>query len=373
MHIHELLMYTVKQGASDLHISAGEIPALRLHGEIQRINAPPISSDDCKRLLFAIMNERQKSKFEEELEADFSIGIEGVARFRVNVFYQGRGIGAVFRTIPSSVIPLEKLGLPSTVLDIANYKRGLVLVTGPTGSGKSTTLAAVLHHINCNRREHILTIEDPVEFVHKPEKCIINQRELGAQTRSFNNALRAALREDPDVILVGEMRDLETIQLALTAAETGHLVFGTLHTKGAKDTIDRIIDVFPSSQQSQVRTMLAGSLQAVVSQMLLPKARAKGRVCACEIMIVTYGIRNLIRENKVFQIPSLMQASAGSGMLVLEQHLMQLANAGEITREAAIEAAGDPDLFGGEEEQPSATRGGRSTTGARRPVRPGRK
>jgi twitching motility protein PilT len=367
MHIHELLMYTVKQGASDLHISAGEVPALRLHGEIQRINAPPISPDDCKRLLFAIMNERQKSKFEEELEADFSVGIEGVARFRVNVFYQGRGIAAVFRTIPSEVIPLDKLGLPKAILDIANYKRGLVLVTGPTGSGKSTTLAAVLHHINCNRKEHILTIEDPVEFVHTPSKCIINQRELGAQTKSFNNALRAALREDPDVILVGEMRDLETIQLALTAAETGHLVFGTLHTKGAKDTIDRIIDVFPSEQQGQVRTMLAGSLQAVVSQMLLKKAQGKGRACACEIMIVNYGIRNLIRENKVFQIPSLMQAAAGSGMMTLATHLIQLTKAGAITREAAIEAAGDPELFGQEDEKQQSKKS--STSVSRRPVR----
>ncbi len=365
MHIHELLMYAVKQGASDLHISAGEAPALRLHGEIHRINAPPIGGDDCKRLLFSIMNERQKSKFEEELEADFSVGLEGVARFRVNVFYQGRGIGAVFRMIPNKVIPLEKLNLPKVVVEIANYKRGLVLVTGPTGSGKSTTLAGVLDHINRSRREHILTIEDPVEFVHTPDKCIINQRELGAQTKSFNNALRAALREDPDVILVGEMRDLETIQLALTAAETGHLVFGTLHTKGAKDTIDRIIDVFPPEQQAQVRTMLSGSLQAVVSQTLMKKARGKGRVAACEIMIVTYGIRNLIRENKVFQIPSLMQASKGSGMRTLGDHLIELALRGEVTREAAIEASGDPDLFSSVTEDQTV----QTTTGARRPVR----
>ena len=365
MHIHELLMYAVKQGASDLHIAAGEVPALRLHGEIHRIQAPPIGADDCKRLLFSIMNERQKSNFEETMEADFSVGLEGVARFRVNVFYQGRGIAAVFRTIPDNVIPLEKLNLPPVVTEIANYKRGLVLVTGPTGSGKSTTLAAILNHINKTRREHILTIEDPVEFVHAPDKCIINQRELGAQTKSFNNALKAALREDPDVILIGEMRDLDTIQLALTAAETGHLVFGTLHTKGAKDTIDRIIDVFPAEQQAQVRTMLSGSLQAVVSQTLLKKATGKGRVCACEVMLVTYGIRNLIRENKVFQIPSLMQAGRGSGMRVLSDHLVELAMSGQITREAAIDAAGDPELFSGAPEEPTV----RSTTGARRPVR----
>jgi twitching motility protein PilT len=352
MHIHELLMYAVKQGASDLHVSAGEVPALRVSGEIQRINAPPIAGDDCKRLLFSIMNERQKAEFEENLEADFSIGIRDLARFRVNLFYQGRGIGAVFRTIPSEILPLEKLNLPPVIKDIAGYKRGMVLVTGPTGSGKSTTLAAVLDHINKTRREHILTIEDPVEFVHTPQKCIINQRELHAHTKSFNNALRAALREDPDVILVGEMRDLETISLALTAAETGHLVFGTLHTKGAKDTIDRIIDVFPSEQQAQVRTMLSGSLQAVVSQSLLKKKSGKGRVAATEIMIVNYGIRNLIRENKVFQIPSLMQASAGSGMITLKQSLINLVQKGDISREAAIEASGDPDMFEGVEERP---------------------
>ena len=359
MHIHELLMYAVKQGASDLHISAGEVPSLRIHGEIQRINAPPISGDDCKRLLFSVMNERQKSNFEEHLEADFSIGIENVARFRVNLFYQGRGIAGVFRMIPSEIIPLEKLNLPPVVKAVAEYKRGLVLVTGPTGSGKSTTLAAILDHINLTRREHILTIEDPVEFVHTPKKCIINQRELHAHTKSFSNALRAALREDPDVILVGEMRDLETIQLALTAAETGHLVFGTLHTKGAKDTIDRIIDVFASEQQAQVRTMLSGSLQAVISQTLLRKAQGKGRIAACEIMLVSYGIRNLIRENKIFQIPSLMQASAASGNQTLAAALMELARTGEITRQAAIEASGDPDLFVSEDERVAQQASGR--------------
>lgn len=345
MHIHELLMYAVKQGASDLHISAGEVPALRVHGEIQRINAPPVAGDDTKRLLFSIMNERQKAQFEETLEADFSIGIKDVARFRVNCFYQGRGMAAVFRMIPSEIIPMEKLNLPPAVQEIANFKRGMVLVTGPTGSGKSTTLASMLDYINKTRREHILTIEDPVEFVHSPQKCIVNQRELHAHTKSFNNALKAALREDPDVILIGEMRDLETISLALTAAETGHLVFGTLHTKGAKDTIDRIIDVFPPEQQAQVRTMLSGSLQAVVSQTLLRKKEGKGRVAACEIMIVNYGIRNLIRENKVFQIPSLMQASAGQGMITLAQALIQLTQSGDISRAAAIEASGDKELF----------------------------
>jgi twitching motility protein PilT len=345
MHIHELLVYCVKQGASDLHIAAGEVPALRIHGEIQRINAPPLPADQCKRLLFSVMNERQKSSFEETLEADFSVGIEGMARFRVNVFYQTRGIAAVFRTIPSKVIPFDDLKLPQQIKKVCDYKRGLVLVTGPTGSGKSTTLASILHHINHTRSEHILTIEDPVEFVHAPAKCIINQRELNAHTKSFGNALRAALREDPDVILVGEMRDLETIQLALTAAETGHLVFGTLHTKGAKDTIDRIIDVFPADQQSQVRTMLSGSLQAVVSQVLLRTKDGKGRVAATEIMFCTYGIRNLIRENKIFQIPSLMQTTRGSGNCTLKDSLVTLFQAGKISRESAIEASGDPDLL----------------------------
>jgi twitching motility protein PilT len=360
MHIHELLIYTVKQGASDLHISAGEVPALRLHGEIQRLNTPAIDADNCKRLLFSIMNEKQKRVFEETLEADFSLGIEGHARFRVNVFYQTRGIAAVFRVIPSKVIPLKDLKLPAIIKDISDFKRGLVLVTGPTGSGKSTTLAAMLDYINENRREHILTIEDPVEFVHTPKRCIINQRELGSNTKSFSNALRAALREDPDVILVGEMRDLETISLALTAAETGHLVFGTLHTKGAKDTIDRIIDAFPHEQQQQVRTMLSGSLQAVVSQMLLKRANGKGRVCAAEVMLVSYGIRNLIRENKVFQIPSIMQASKSAGNVLLDDSLRALAEQGVITREAATDASGNADLFANEEQTQSASQTRRS-------------
>ena len=351
MHIHELLMYTVKQGASDLHLSAGEIPALRLHGEVQRINAPPLNPDDAKRLMYSVMNERQKKRFEEDLEVDFSLGLEGFARFRVNVFYQNRGVAAVFRTIPSTVIPLQDLKLPSVIDRIAEYRRGLVLVTGPTGSGKSTTLAAMLHHINHTRREHILTIEDPIEFVHSADKCIINQREVGANTKSFSAALRSALREDPDIILVGEMRDLETISLALTAAETGHLVFGTLHTKGAKDTIDRIIDAYPSDQQAQVRTMLSGSLRAVLSQTLVPRKDGKGRVCAMEVMLVNSGIKNLIREAKLHQVPSLMQAGSGQGMQTLAQSLIGLTESGQISREMAIDIAEDPELFSGVDQR----------------------
>ena len=344
MHIHELLMWAVQEGASDLHIAAGEIPALRVHGEVQRFQAPPLNGDDAKRLLFAIMSERQKAAFEEDMDTDFSVGIEGLARFRVNVFYQARGIAAVFRTIPETILRLDQLGMPPALRQIASFKNGLVLVTGPTGSGKSTTLAAMLDHINRTRREHILTIEDPIEFIHTPDRCIINQRELGSHTRTFSNALRAALREDPDVILIGELRDLETIQLALTAAETGHLVFGTLHTRGAAETIDRVIDAFPSSAQAQVRAQLSTSLQAVVSQLLLPRKNKMGRVCASEILVVSYAVRNLIRENKTFQISSMMQSAAASGNKTMATHLAELLRAGDISREIALEAAGDSEL-----------------------------
>jgi len=346
MHVHELLMIAVQEGASDLHISAGEVPALRVHGRIQRFEGTPLPSDEIKRLLYSVMTERQKSSFEETLEADFSIGIEGLARFRVNVFQQARGIAAVFRTIPEQILSLKELGMPPTVTQIADYHQGLVLVTGPTGSGKSTTLAAMVNHINQTREQHVLTIEDPVEFIHSPTRCIINQRELGQHTRSFDSALRAAMREDPDVILVGEMRDLETIKLALTAAETGHLVFATLHTRGAIETVNRIIDVFPSGAQAQIRTQLAGALRAVISQVLLPRKKGKGRICASEIMIVSYAIKNLIRENKVFQIPSLMQSSRGAGNRTLEAHLDELVAKGAITRTTADTVSSDIDLGG---------------------------
>ncbi|NUQ70902.1 MAG: type IV pilus twitching motility protein PilT [Chthonomonadales bacterium] len=342
MHIHELLAHSARTGASDLHIAAGEVPSIRQDGNIQRLrNLEPLRPDETKRLIYSIMNERQKAAVEEELELDFAIGIEGVGRFRVNVFTQARGMGAVFRSIPDRVKSVDELGLPPVLERIAELPRGLVLVTGPTGSGKSTTLAAMIHHINKSEPLHILTIEDPIEFVHQPLRCVINQRELGAHTHSFANALRSALREDPDVILVGEMRDLETIGLALTASETGHLVFGTLHTRGAPDTIARIIDAFPAGQQDQVRAMVANSLQAVISQTLLAR-KGGGRACALEIMRVNFAVRNLIRENKAHQITSMIQTSANLGMQTMDQSLRDLYLRGAITYELAMERAMNP-------------------------------
>jgi len=345
MHIHELLIYAVKQKASDLHLSAGEVPMLRIMGDMIRMNAPVLSPDEAKRLVYSVMSVRQKAQFEKNLELDFSIGLKGLARFRVNAFNHTRGVGAVFRSVPFSVTPLKELGLPPVVAEMARYRKGLVLVTGPTGSGKSTTLAALIDQINSTRSNHILTIEDPVEFHHKPKRSLVNQRELGTHTHSFASALRSALREDPDVILIGELRDLETISLALTAAETGHLVFATLHTRSAADTIDRMIDVFPSAQQEQARAMLAESLRAVISQVLIRGRDQTKRVCAYEIMINNFGVRNLIRENKTFQIQSLMQTSSNVGMITMEQCLKELALKGRITREDAIDHSGNPMLF----------------------------
>ncbi len=345
VRIHELLTFAVKIGASDIHVGAGEIPAMRVDGEIKRLDLAPLGPDDAKRLAYSVMSEKQKTEFENKLECDFSIGLKGLARFRINVFTQSRGVGMVLRQIPSKVLTLEDIKAPKVFEAMANYKKGLVLVTGPTGSGKSTTLAAIIDHINKNRHEHILTVEDPVEFVHVPRKCIINQREVGSHTHSFTNALRSALREDPDVILVGELRDLETISLALTAAETGHLVFGTLHTNSAPETIDRVIDVFPHEQQQQVRTMLSTSLMAVVSQSLLKRSDGKGRVAAHEIMIANNAIRNLIRENKLHQIPSMMQTGKSEGMVVMEECLKDLALRGKISRQDAMQLANNQRLF----------------------------
>ncbi len=345
VQIHELLTFAVEHRASDIHLSAGEVPAVRIDGEIRRLDLERLTPDDAKRLAYSVMNAKQKTFFEKEMEIDFSIGLKGLARFRVNVFTQARGVGLVLRQIPSKVLTLEDIQAPRVFQDIADLKKGLVLVTGPTGSGKSTTLAAIIDHINKTRAEHILTVEDPIEFVHVPDKCVINQREIGAHTHSFSNALRSALREDPDVILVGELRDLETVSLALTAAETGHLVFGTLHTNSCPETIDRIVDSYPHEQQAQVRTMLSTALQAVITQQLLRKAQGPGRAAAHEIMIVNNAVRNLIRENKLFQIVSIMQGGRGDGMQTMEQSLKDLVRRREITREQAIHASHNPNLF----------------------------
>lgn len=345
MDISELLLFAHKQGASDLHISAGEPPRIRVHGDMMPVKVPPLDKKEVHNMIYDILNDRQRKIFEETHDIDFSMELGDVARFRVNVFVHHRGEGAVFRTIPSEILSFDKLGLPQTMRNFAKLEKGIVLVTGPTGSGKSTTLAAVVDLINEERHGHILTIEDPIEFVHKSKKCLVSQREVGPHTHSFANALRGALREDPDVILVGEMRDLETIQLALTAAETGHLVFGTLHTSSAPKTVDRIVDVFPGEEQGQIRAMFAESCRSVVSQVLLKKKEGKGRVAALEIMIGTPAVRNLIREGKVAQLPSALQTGHKWGMQTLDQHLKELVSKDVITKEAALVYAADPELF----------------------------
>ncbi len=344
MDITELLAFSAKQGASDLHLSAGLPPMIRVDGDIRRINLPAMEHKDVHSLIYEIMNDKQRRDYEEFLETDFSFEVPGVARFRVNAFNQNRGAGAVFRTIPSTVLTLEDLGFGQIFRDIASLPRGLVLVTGPTGSGKSTTLAAMIDFVNDNRYDHILTIEDPIEFVHESKKCLVNQREVHKDTHGFSEALRSALREDPDIILVGEMRDLETIRLALTAAETGHLVFGTLHTTSAAKTIDRVVDVFPAAEKAMVRSMLSESLRAVISQSLLKKIGG-GRVAANEIMIGTPAIRNLIREDKVAQMYSAIQTGAGHGMVTMDQCLQKMVQQKVVTTEAAREQAKVPEDF----------------------------
>lgn len=336
MDITELLAFSAKQGASDLHLSAGLPPMIRVDGDVRRINVPALEHKQVHALIYDIMNDRQRKDYEEFLETDFSFEVPGVARFRVNAFNQNRGAGAVFRTIPSKVLTLEELGMGDVFKKISDVPRGLVLVTGPTGSGKSTTLAAMVDYLNTTKYQHILTIEDPIEFVHESKKCLVNQREVHRDTHGFAEALRSALREDPDIILVGEMRDLETIRLALTAAETGHLVFGTLHTTSAAKTIDRVVDVFPGEEKSMVRSMLSESLQAVISQTLLKKIGG-GRVAAHEIMIGTPAIRNLIREDKVAQMYSAIQTGGNIGMQTLDMCLKNLISRGLVTREAARE------------------------------------
>ncbi|ARS50863.1 MULTISPECIES: type IV pilus twitching motility protein PilT [Pseudomonadaceae] len=344
MDITELLAFSAKQGASDLHLSAGLPPMIRVDGDVRRINLPPLDHKQVHALIYDIMNDKQRKDYEEFLETDFSFEVPGVARFRVNAFNQNRGAGAVFRTIPSKVLTMEDLGMGEVFRKITDVPRGLVLVTGPTGSGKSTTLAAMLDYLNSNKYHHILTIEDPIEFVHESKKCLVNQREVHRDTHGFSEALRSALREDPDIILVGEMRDLETIRLALTAAETGHLVFGTLHTTSAAKTIDRVVDVFPAEEKSMVRSMLSESLQAVISQTLLKKIGG-GRVAAHEIMIGTPAIRNLIREDKVAQMYSAIQTGGALGMQTLDACLKTLVSKGLVSRDSAREKAKSPENF----------------------------
>ena len=344
MDITELLAFSAKEGASDLHISAGLPPIIRIDGDVRRINLPPMEHRQVHSLIYEIMNDKQRRDYEEFLETDFSFEVPGVARFRVNVFNQNRGAAAVFRTIPSNVLTLEQLGMGDVFRRVSLLPRGLVLVTGPTGSGKSTTLAAMVDHINENRYDHILTIEDPIEFVHQSKKCLVNQREVHRDTMGFGEALRSALREDPDVVLVGELRDLETIRLALTAAETGHLVFGTLHTTYAAKTIDRVVDVFPSGEKPMVRSMLSESLQAVISQTLLKKVGG-GRVAAHEILIGTAAIRNLIREDKVAQMYSAIQTGGALGIQTLDQCLHHLVEQRLISLDIAKEKAKLPDNF----------------------------
>ncbi|MES1932462.1 twitching motility protein [Salinisphaera shabanensis T35B1] len=334
MDISQLLAFSVKQNASDLHLSGGLPPMIRVDGDMRRINLPPLEHKEVFDLIYDIMNDRQRKAYDEHLETDFSFEIPNLARFRVNVFNQNRGAAAVFRTIPSEVLTLEELDAPKVFREISGLPRGLVLVTGPTGSGKSTTLAAMVNHKNETELGHILTIEDPIEFVHASQKCLVNQREVERDTHSFAAALRSALREDPDTILVGELRDLETIRLALTAAETGHLVFGTLHTSSAAKTIDRIIDVFPGAEKDMVRAMLSESLRAVISQTLLKK-KAGGRVAAHEIMMGTPAIRNLIREGKIAQMYSAIQTGQSAGMQTLDQCLQDLLRRGVVTRDEA--------------------------------------
>jgi len=345
--ITQLLAFTVKNKASDLHLSAGLPPMIRVNGDVRRLNVPPLEHKEVFAMLYDIMSDAQRKAYEEHLEVDFSFEIQGLARFRVNAYNQNRGAAGALRTIPSKIVTLEQLDAPKIFGDMALKPRGLVLVTGPTGSGKSTTLAAMVNHLNESNYAHILTVEDPIEFLHESKKSLINQRELGPHTLSFANALRSALREDPDAILVGELRDLETIRLAMTAAETGHLVFGTLHTSSAPKTIDRIIDVFPGEEKEMIRAMLSESLVAVISQTLCKLKDGTGRTAAFEIMMGTPAVRNLIRENKVAQMYSAIQTGAGAGMQTLDQHLIELVRRNVISASEARGKAKNPDHFPG--------------------------
>lgn len=345
MDITEILLFAVKEKASDIHISVGEPPRLRVHGEIVPVKIPPLDKETVQRMIYDVMNDRQRATFEEKNDLDFALELGVAGRFRANIYMTSRGIAAAFRIIATDILTMEKLGLPPQIREIAKYEKGMVLVTGPTGSGKSTTLAAIINEINETRKGHILTVEDPIEFIHPPKNCLVSQREVGPHTHSFSSALRGALREDPDVILVGEMRDYETISLALTAAETGHLVFGTLHTSSAPKTIDRIVDVFPAAQQAQVRSMFSESIRAVITQALLPKKGGGGRVAVHEIMFGSPAIRNLIRENKVSQIPSILQTSTQQGMQTLDHALKMALSKNLISKEHALLYVSDPAIL----------------------------
>ncbi len=344
----QLLILTIEKNASDLHLTVGNPPMLRIHGSIKPADEDlaPLTAEDLHVSLYDILTEEQRKRLERDREIDFALELKNVGRFRANVFYTRRGEGAAFRYIPAKIKSMAELGLPEeTLKQICDRKKGLVLVTGPTGSGKSTTLAAMIDYINSTRNDHIITIEDPIEFIHEHKMCIVNQREVGSNTHSFANALRGALREDPDVILVGEMRDLETISLALTAAETGHLVFGTLHTMNAPKTVDRVIDVFPPQQQQQIRVMFSEAIAAVISQVLLKRKDGRGRIAALEIMVANPAIKNLIREAKSHQIPSIIQTSQKLGMQSMDQVLKNLAMTGKVDFKEAKMYATNPDLF----------------------------
>jgi twitching motility protein PilT len=345
LDVQTLLKATVEAGASDLHVSAGMPPLIRVRGDMVRSPAPALTDADARTMLHTLMSDEQKKEFKERRDIDFAFELPGLCRFRANIFEQRRGIGGVFRVIATKIKTLEELGTPRVLKDLAMKDHGLVLVTGPTGSGKSTTLAAMIDYVNSNRPGHIITIEDPIEFVHESKSCLINQREVGSHTDSFSAALRSALREDPDIILVGELRDLETTALAITAAETGHLVFGTLHTNSASKTIDRLIDIFPAERQSQVRTMVSESLEGVIAQTLLPTTDGKSRVAAIEILVGVSALRNLIREDKTTQIQSVMQVGGQHGMQTLDMALKELVITGKITREVAVERSTNPKLF----------------------------
>ena len=364
-----LLKFAKEQGASDLHLSAGMPPILRVHGEMVRVKMDALTAEDTLAAVRSVMTDGQRKAFEQSMDIDFAIDVPEVARFRANAFQQHRGTGGVFRVIPNTVTPLEQLGMPKIIKELAQREKGLVLVTGPTGSGKSTTLAAMVDYINETESLHILTIEDPIEFLHSSKRSLVNQREIGPHTHAFANALRAALREDPDVILVGELRDLETTQLAISAAETGHLVFGTLHTNSAAKTIDRVVDIFPSEQQQQIRTMLSESIEGIITQTLLPSKDGKGRVAALEVLVGVPALRNLIRENKTAQIMSVIQTGAQHGMQSLDQSLRELVMQGKLSREEAMKKSPNPAQFN--EPGAGAGVGVAPRPGAGAPARPG--